>query len=109
MINNKAKPNNMHPSFKKTLLVTISGITPTLLLAADAPAAQATPETHTFNAVLFGLLSLIVVLAFAIGLLASTFSRLGMVYRDKMREERPDLRTAVFAAPRSGRSRPPAR
>lgn len=78
----------MHPSFKKILLVTISGITPTLLLAADAPAAQAKPETPTFNAVLFGLLSLIVVLAFAIGLLASTFSRLGMVYRDKMREER---------------------
>lgn len=88
MNNNKAKQNNMSFFIKKSFLIVISTITPALVFAADAPATPAAQQGYSFNAVLIGLLSLIVVLAFAIGLLASTFSRLGMVYRDKMREER---------------------
>lgn len=57
---------------------------PVLLHAAtDAPS-----QGGSFNAMLIGLLSLAVILLFAILVLANTLRQMGFVYRDKMREQK---------------------
>ncbi len=60
-------------------------LAPVLVQAAEA---AATPEGSKFNAILIGLVSLTLILLFAILVLGNTLRQLGFVYRDKMRSER---------------------
>lgn len=59
------------------------------LIAIPASAfAAGSGESGSFNAVLIGLLSLIIVLLFVIGALGSVLTQLGFAYREKLREQR---------------------
>lgn len=63
---------------------------PSMLFAADNAAAvpAGDKESFTFNPMLTGLVTLIIALLFAIGVVANVLRQLAYVYRDKMREER---------------------
>ncbi|MCB0700202.1 MAG: c-type cytochrome [Chitinophagaceae bacterium] len=66
---------------KYFLLALIAGI-PATAMAADGAAGG------ELNTVLIGLITLIIILLFAIGLLGSTLVQLGKAYRNKLREQR---------------------
>ncbi len=66
-------------------------LTPTLSIAAGG---KGTPE---LNVMLIGLVSLILILLFAILILGNTLRQLGFVYRDKMREKRSSGANVVKA------------
>lgn len=59
---------------------------PATVFAGDAAPAQ--QSTSSFNPVLLGLVSIIVVLIGAIAILANVYKQLAFAYRDKMRKER---------------------
>ncbi len=70
---------------KYVSLAMLAILAPVLVQAAEA---AATPEGSKFNAILIGLVSLTLILLFAILVLGNTLRQLGFVYRDKMRSER---------------------
>lgn len=70
---------------KYVSLAMLAILAPVLVQAAEA---AATPEGNKFNAILIGLVSLTLILLFAILVLGNTLRQLGFVYRDKMRSER---------------------
>jgi cytochrome c oxidase cbb3-type subunit 3 len=73
----------------KSLLIAASLVLmPAILWAADTPAAAPSKSSEQFNAILAGLISLVVVLLFAIGILGNVLRQLAFAYRDKMRSER---------------------
>jgi cytochrome c oxidase cbb3-type subunit 3 len=61
---------------------------PAMLLAAEAAAPAAGKGSESFNAILVGLVSLVVVLLFAIGILGNVLRQLAGAYSDKMRSDR---------------------
>lgn len=61
---------------------------PAIMFAAEAAAPAAGKESESFNAILIGLVTLIVVLLFAIGILGNVLRQLAIAYRDKMRSDR---------------------
>lgn len=73
----------MKSAFQKILLTGLV-FAPLPLLAQSAGAQQST----SFNPVLIGLLSIIIVLTAAIAILAHVYLQLAYVYRDKMNKER---------------------
>ncbi|MCB0697643.1 MAG: c-type cytochrome [Chitinophagaceae bacterium] len=75
---------------KHTLLSAVVALSPTMVFGADAAAGGS-----TFNPVLIGLLTLIIVLLFVIGMMGSTIVQLGYAYRNKMRKERSNNSGAV--------------
>lgn len=73
-------------------------ISPVLLQAADGAANTAGKDGgEHFNAILVGLVSLVLVLLFAIGILGNVLRQLGIAYRDKMRAERSKVSIAKGA------------
>ncbi len=70
---------------KNVSFAMLAVLAPALVQAADAASA---PEVNKFNAILIGLVSLALVLLFAILVLGNTLRQLGFVYRDKMRGDR---------------------
>lgn len=75
----------MRKYLNKHILVSIAiALAPVTVFAAEA----ATGKGSSFNPLLLGLLSLIIVLLFVIGMMGSTLVQLGYAYRDKMRKER---------------------
>jgi len=70
---------------KNVSIAMLAVLAPALVQAADTAAA---PEGNKFNAILIGLVSLTLVLLFAILVLGNTLRQLGFVYRDKMRADR---------------------
>lgn len=76
----------MRIRFNKNVSIAMLAIlAPVLVQAAET---AATPEGNKFNAILIGLVSLTLILLFAILVLGNTLRQLGFVYRDKMRSER---------------------
>lgn len=76
----------MRIRFNKNIsLSMLAFLAPVLVQAADG---TETPEGSKFNAILIGLVSLTLILLFAILILGNTLRQLGFVYRDKMRSER---------------------
>lgn len=74
----------MRKYFNKHLLLSMAvALAPATVFAADAA-----KEAGGFNPILLGLLSLIIILLFVIGMMGSTLVQLGYAYRDKMRRER---------------------
>lgn len=73
----------MKSPLQKILLV--AALFAPLPLFAETGAAQ---QSSSFNPVLFGLLSIIVVLMASIGFLAYVYQQLALAYRDKLRKER---------------------
>lgn len=81
MINKKV----MRKYFNKRLLLSMAVLSvPATVFAAEA----ATGGGMGFNSLLMGLLTLIIVLLFVIGMMGSTLVQLGYAYRDKLRKER---------------------
>lgn len=75
----------MRKYFNKQLLLSMA----VLSVPATVFAAEATANTgNSFNPLLMGLLGLIIVLLFVIGMMGSTLIQLGFAYRDKLRKER---------------------
>lgn len=62
-----------------------------------ATEAATTGKGSSFNPLLLGLLSLIIILLFVIGMMGSTLVQLGYAYRDKMRKERSGVSGAAKA------------
>ena len=79
------KHYNMRPVTYKILLT--AALMPLATFTANA--APATSES-SFNLVMFGLVSVIVVLMMAIAMLANVLKELAFAYRDKFRKERKD-------------------
>jgi len=75
---------------KHTLLLPAVAMLPATMYAADNAA-----KSNGFNPVLIGLLILIFVLLFVIGMMGSTIIQLGYAYREKMRKERSGAKGAV--------------
>src|SRR5687768_8676416 len=74
----------MRKYFNKHLLLFMAvAFAPATVFAADAAKGAG-----GFNPILLGLLSLIIILLFVIGMMGSTLVQLGYAYRDKMRRER---------------------
>lgn len=75
---------------KKHILLSVAMLgTPALVFAAETAAASAADkESASFNPVLTGLVTLIITLLFAIGVVANVLRQLTFVYRDKMRADR---------------------
>jgi cytochrome c oxidase cbb3-type subunit III len=65
-------------------LAMLSVAAPMLANAADV----VQPEGNSFNAILIGLVCISIVLLFAILVLGNTLMQLGLIYRDKMRDEK---------------------
>jgi len=81
----------MRPSSFKNKILFVAGC-----LAPVAAGAQTSAEhSSSFNPVLLGLLSLMFLLALAIGLLGNTLQNLMVIYREKMREKRNSGGTIV--------------
>ncbi|WP_165836456.1 cbb3-type cytochrome c oxidase N-terminal domain-containing protein [Taibaiella soli] len=74
----------MRPYFLKTSFIIAALAFPAVLFAAD-PAPTPDRDAFSFNAVLVGLVSLIIVLLFVIGVAANVLRQLSFVYREKMR------------------------
>ncbi|MBL7683074.1 MAG: c-type cytochrome [Flavipsychrobacter sp.] len=70
---------------KYVSLAMLALLAPAMVQAADAATA---PAGNKFNAILIGLVSLTLILLFAVLVLGNTLRQLGYVYRDKMRAER---------------------
>lgn len=70
---------------KHTLLLTVVAMLPVTMFAADSAS-----QGSSFNPVLVGLLILIFVLLFVIGMMGSTIIQLGYAYRNKMRKDRAE-------------------
>ncbi|MBZ0097984.1 MAG: hypothetical protein K8F30_02820 [Taibaiella sp.] len=82
----------MRKYLNKHILVSIAiALAPVTVFAAEA----ATGKGSSFNPLLLGLLSLIIVLLFVIGMMGSTLVQLGYAYRDKMRKERSGVSGAA--------------
>lgn len=71
----------------KYSLILATLLSPVMVQAEDV-AANTSGNPQSFNAILIGLVSLIVVLLLAILILGNTLKHLGFVYRDKMRKEK---------------------
>jgi len=87
----------MHFS-KKNILLSIAMLgMPTLLFAAESTTAApaGNKESISFNPVLTGLVTLIVILLLAIGVVANVLRQLSYVYRDKMRADRRASQTGI--------------
>lgn len=81
----------MRTSFHKIILTALGLGFPALLFAAEQAAVAAPAEKSvwtSFNAVLIGLVCLVLILLLSILILGNTLRQLGFVYRDKMRRER---------------------
>lgn len=77
----------MRKYFNKRLLLSMAVLSvPATVFAAEAAAGG----SMGFNPLLMGLLTLIIVLLFVIGMMGSTLVQLGYAYRDKLRKERSD-------------------
>ncbi len=75
----------MRKYFNKHLLLSMAVLSvPATLFAAETTASSG----NSFNPLLMGLLGLIIVLLFVIGMMGSTLVQLGYAYRDKLRKER---------------------
>ncbi|HEY9178369.1 MAG TPA: cbb3-type cytochrome c oxidase N-terminal domain-containing protein [Flavipsychrobacter sp.] len=75
----------MRKYFNKQLLLSMAVLSaPAAVFAADGAAKAG----NSFNPLLMGLLGLIIVLLFVIGMMGSTLVQLGYAYRAKMRKER---------------------
>lgn len=75
----------MRKYLNEHILVSMAiALAPATVFAAEA----ASGKSSSFNPLLLGLLSLIIVLLFVIGMMGSTLVQLGYAYRDKMRKER---------------------
>lgn len=86
IINNILKRTIMRIRFNKNISIAMLAVlAPALVQAAETAVA---PEGNKFNAILIGLVSLALVLLFAILILGNTLRQLGFVYRDKMRNDR---------------------
>jgi cytochrome c oxidase cbb3-type subunit 3 len=70
---------------KNVSFAMLAVLAPAVVQAADVASA---PEENKFNAILIGLVSLALVLLFAILVLGNTLRQLGFVYRDRMRSDR---------------------
>lgn len=68
---------------KQSILAIILLTVPVSVFAADASGSG-----NSMNMLLIGLISLIIILLFAIGMLGSTLVQLGLAYRNKLKEER---------------------
>lgn len=80
----------------KSILITILLLgMPAILFAAENTAAAGDKEMFSFNPVLTGLVTLIVALLFAIGVVANVLRQLAYVYRDKMRADRNAAKTNI--------------
>ncbi|OSZ82411.1 hypothetical protein CAP35_03825 [Chitinophagaceae bacterium IBVUCB1] len=77
----------MRIGFNKYIsLAMLSVAAPMLANAADTMQPEA--EGNSFNAILIGLVCISIVLLFAILVLGNTLMQLGLIYRDKMRDEK---------------------
>eukprot|EP01136_Pigoraptor_vietnamica_P014738 Opistho-1_new@57195 len=86
IINKILKRTIMRIRFNKNVsFAMLAVLAPALVQAADVASA---PEENKFNAILIGLVSLALVLLFAILVLGNTLRQLGFVYRDRMRSDR---------------------
>lgn len=75
----------MRKYFNKHLLLSMAVLSvPATLFAGETTANSG----NSFNPLLMGLLGLIIVLLFVIGMMGSTLVQLGYAYRDKLRKER---------------------
>ncbi len=75
----------MRKYFNKQLLLSVAVLSvPATVFAAEGAAKAG----NSFNPLLMGLLGLIIVLLFVIGMMGSTLVQLGYAYRAKMRKER---------------------
>lgn len=87
MINNI----KMHKYLNKySLLLTALSVLPVVASAANGDGSS------SVNVVLIGLISLIIILLFAIGLLGSALVQLGIAYQNKMREEKKGKSTGFI-------------
>jgi len=80
----------MRPYFKQVLLTSSLLLASAMSFAADPAATGAAPAAteSSFNPVLIGLATVIVLLLFVIAVLGNVLRQLAIVYRDKMRGER---------------------
>lgn len=78
--------NVIRPYYKKQLVLAIAAFTPLISLAQDAVPAN-NQSSNSFNPMLVGLVSLVIILLMAIGIIANVLRQLGFVYREKMHAE----------------------
>lgn len=88
-INNPVKRTFMRPHILKASFLITALTLPAMLFAADAAPAP-DRDAYSFNAVLVGLVSLVIILLFVIGVAANVLRQLSFVYRDKMRAAKTD-------------------
>jgi cytochrome c oxidase cbb3-type subunit 3 len=81
----KPKTDNMLKRIIKSLFTSLAILAPVLAAAAEKTAMG---KGSTMNAMLIGLVALIIVLLFAIGILGNVLRQLAFVYKDKLRKER---------------------
>lgn len=92
----------MRPNIFRNVFVLAALASPGLLFAAGETTAPAQRDAYNFNPVLVGLVSLVVILLFVIGVAANVLRQLSFVYRDKMRaaktEKTSDPSTSIISA-----------
>jgi cytochrome c oxidase cbb3-type subunit 3 len=87
MKNRRSKLNAMRLGYKSLSLLAIMCL-PLVMFAQDAAVKTQAAENNLFNPLLISLFALLLVLAFAIGILSGVVKSLAIVYRDKLRKER---------------------
>lgn len=85
----------MHRRIKQIIPLAAILLTPAMLSAAEASAAITGKDSESFNALLVGLVTLVVVLLFAVGLLGNVLRQLAAAYQDKMRSDRAKAASVV--------------
>ncbi len=87
----------MHNRINKTsgIFTTLLLLVPLFTFAQQTAAAEPAKQSSDLNAILIGLVTLLLVLLFAILVLGNILRQLGFVYRDKMRKDRAESKNVV--------------
>lgn len=85
----------MRTFLNKSFLLSALMLAPLLMHAAETAAPAADKSEYSFNPVLIGLVSLILIMLFAIGMVANVLRQLSIVYREKIRAQRGKGNTVV--------------
>lgn len=84
----------MRSYYKKQLVLAIVALTHFISFGQNAAPVN-NPNSNSFNPMLVGLVSLVIILLMAIGIIANVLRQLGFVYRDKMLADRNNNSSVV--------------
>ncbi|MDR3679958.1 MAG: cbb3-type cytochrome c oxidase N-terminal domain-containing protein [Flavipsychrobacter sp.] len=78
----------MRTYFNKTIALATALLVPVAMQAEGTAPAATSGDNFSFNPVLFGLVTLMLILVFAIGVIANVFRQLVLVYRGKLWDQK---------------------